>query len=149
MAVRLRLRRIGKKKMPMYQIIAADSRSARTVKVLEVIGRYEPLKNPILVSTRDDRVMHWLRHGALPTDTVRSLFRRSGLWLKWSLTRKGLAEAAVATEMEKWQMMQVEKRQREVARKASRKAAHRKAKKSSEAETQTPAPAPAAAPAQA
>jgi small subunit ribosomal protein S16 len=143
LAVRLRLRRIGKKKMPIYQIVAADSRSARTGKILDVVGRYEPLKDPLLVSAKEDRVMLWLKNGALPTDTVRSLFRRSGLWLKWNLTRKGLGEAAIATEMEKWQMMQVEKRQREQARKASRRAAQRKARKGAQAEE--PAAPPVAA----
>ena len=89
MAVRIRLRRIGKKKMPMYHIVAADSRAARNGKFLEVIGRYEPLQNPMVVSTTEDRVFYWLRNGALPTDTVRSLFQRSGLWMKWTMTKKG------------------------------------------------------------
>lgn len=142
MAVRLRLRRIGKKKMPIYQIVAADSRSARTGKILDVVGRYEPLKVPLLVSAKEDRVMNWLKNGALPTDTVRSLFRRTGLWLKWNLTRKGLGEAAIATEMEKWQMMQVEKHQREQTRKSNRRAAHRKARERAKAEA--PAAPPAA-----
>lgn len=150
MAVRLRLRRIGKKKMPVYQIVAADSRSARTGKILEVIGRYEPLKSAASVSTQEDRVVRWLRNGALPTDTVRSLFRRTGLWLKWSLLRKGLDEAAIATEMEKWQMMQGEKYQREQARKAARKSAqHKKKKKGGKAEAPAAPPAAAEAPAQA
>lgn len=141
MAVRLRLRRIGKKKMPMYQIVAADSRSARTGKFLEVVGRYEPQQNPMLISTKDDRVFHWLRHGAMPTDTVRSLLQRTGLWMKWSMTKLGVAEEKMAMEMEKWQMAQAEKRQRDEARKVRRAAAHRKAKKSSKEETAAPAPA--------
>ena len=144
MAVRLRLRRVGKKKMPFYHIVAADSRAARNGKFLEVIGRYDPLKNPMVITTQDERVLHWLRNGALPTDTVRSLLQRSGLWLKWSMTKKGMDEAAIATEMEKWQMAQAEKRQRDEARKARRTEARRKAKKSGEAE---PAPAAAAEPA--
>lgn len=144
MAVRLRLRRVGKKKMPFYHIVAADSRAARNGKFLEVIGRYDPLKNPMMISTRDERVFHWLRNGALPTDTVRSLLQRTGLWMKWNMTRKGMDAAAIATEMEKWQMAQAEKRQRDEARKARRTAARRKAKKSGEAEA---APAAAAEPA--
>jgi len=144
LAVRLRLRRVGKKKMPFYHIVAADSRAARNGKFLEVIGRYDPLKNPMVISTMDERVFHWLRNGALPTDTVRSLLQRTGLWMKWSMTRKGMDAAAIATEMEKWQMAQAEKRQRDEARKARRTAARRKAKKSGEAEA---APAAAAEPA--
>jgi small subunit ribosomal protein S16 len=141
LAVRLRLRRIGKKKMPIYQIVAADSRAARTGKFLEVVGRYEPLQNPILISAKEDRVFYWMKAGARPTDTVRSLLQRSGLWLKWSKMKKGVSEAALATEMEKWQMGQVEKRQRDEARKVRRKASQRKAKKGKEAEPAPPAPA--------
>lgn len=138
MAVRLRLRRIGKKKMPQYQIVAADSRSARTGKFLEVIGRYEPLQQPMVIQTKEQRVFHWLKSGALPTDTVRSLFQRNGLWLKWNLTRKGADEPTVAAAMEQWTMMQEAKRRRDEERKQRRIAA-RKAKK--EAEKQPAAPA--------
>lgn len=145
MAVRIRLRRVGKKKMPMYHIVAADSRAARGGKFIEVVGRYEPLQSPLLVTAKEDRVIYWLKRGALPTDTVRSLFQRTGLWLKWSMLKRGAEEAVVATEMEKWQMAQAERRQRDDARKARRLAARRKAKKPAEAEA-TPAAAPASEP---
>lgn len=145
MAVRIRLRRVGKKKMPMYHIVAADSRAARGGKFIEVVGRYEPLQSPLLVTTKDERVVYWLKQGALPSDTVRSLFQRTGLWLKWSMLKRGADAAAIATEMEKWQMAQAEKRQRDDARKARRLAAHRKAKKPAEADA-APAAAPASEP---
>jgi small subunit ribosomal protein S16 len=144
-AVRIRLRRVGKKKMPMYHIVAADSRAARGGKFIEVVGRYEPLQSPLLVTAKEDRVIYWLKRGALPTDTVRSLFQRTGLWLKWSMLKRGAEEAVVATEMEKWQMAQAERRQRDDARKARRLAARRKAKKPAEAEV-APAAAPASEP---
>ena len=147
MAVRIRLRRIGKKKMPMYHIVAADSRKARSGRFLEIVGRYEPLQDPMLISTNDERVFRWLKTGARPTDTVRSLFQRSGLWLKWSLVRDGADEAKIAAEMEKWQMMQTEKRQRDEARKARRRATQRKARKSAEAEPPAAAAPEVAAPA--
>lgn len=145
MAVRLRLRRIGKKKTPLYQIVAADSRAARDGKFLEIIGRYEPLKNPMLIETNDQRIFYWLKSGALPTDTVRSLLQRSGLWLRWSLTKKGADAGVIAKHVEKWQMEQVEKRVRDDARKQRRVVARRKAK---QAGATAVAPA-AAAPAQA
>ena len=141
MAVRLRLRRIGKKKMPQYHIVAADSRAARSGKFLEVVGRYEPLQDPMVIETKEHRVFHWLKSGALPTDTVRTLFQRNGLWLKWGLTRKGADEMKIAAEMEKWQMAQEDKRRRDVERKDRRLAA-RKARKKAEAQ-----PAAASAPA--
>jgi small subunit ribosomal protein S16 len=140
LAVRLRLRRVGKKKMPVYHIVAADSRTARSGKFLEIIGRYDPLQHPLQVSTKDDRVFYWLKVGALPTDTVRSLFQRTGLWLKWGLMKKGSDEATIAAAMEKWQMGQVEKRQRDDARKTRRVASRKAKKKPAEAES---APAPA------
>jgi small subunit ribosomal protein S16 len=135
------LRRIGKKKMPQYHIVAADSRAARSGKFLEVVGRYEPLQDPMVIETQEQRVFHWLKSGALPTDTVRTLFQRNGLWLKWGLTRKGADEMKIAAEMEKWQMAQEDKRRRDADRKERRLAA-RKAKKKAEAE-----PAAASAPA--
>jgi small subunit ribosomal protein S16 len=142
LAVRLRLRRVGKKKMPVYHIVAADSRAARTGKFLEIVGRYDPLMHPMQIGTKDERVIHWLRHGALPTATVKSLLQRTGLWMRWSLVKRGADDAKIAAAMEKWQMVQVERRQRDDARKA-RRAAARKAKKAVPAEA-----APAQAPAQ-
>ena len=144
MAVRLRLRRIGKKKMPMYHVVATDSRVARSGKFIEILGRYEPLQNPMRIVTKEERVLFWLKRGALPTDTVRSLLQRTGLWYRWSMMKKGVDSAAIATEMEKWQMMQAEKQQRDADRKA-RRAAARKAKKPAEEEPPAAAPAPAEA----
>ena len=145
MAVRLRLRRIGKKKMPMYHIVAANSRAARSGKFLEVLGRYEPLQDPMLISADEAKLFRWLRNGALPTDTVRSLLQRSGLWAKWGMTKKGMDEAAIAREMEKWQMAQGEKRKNDEARRQRRAVARKKARKRSEAESAAaPAPVPSA-----
>jgi small subunit ribosomal protein S16 len=138
MAVRIRLRRIGKKKKPMYHIVAADSRAARNGKFLEVIGRYEPLQDPMVISADEGRVFHWLKTGALPTDTVRSLFQRNGLWIKWTMTKQGVEPAKIAAEVEKWQMAQIEKRRHDTERKVRRLANRKKAKKPADA------PAPAA-----
>jgi small subunit ribosomal protein S16 len=140
----LRLRRIGKKKMPLYHIVAADSRVARNGKFLEVVGRYDPLTNPPVVETKDPRVFTWLKRGAVPTDTVRSLLQRKGLWLRWSLMKRGTDEAKIAAEMEKWQMLQAERARRDEERKARRKAA--KKQPAATAEGTAPA-APAAEPA--
>jgi small subunit ribosomal protein S16 len=131
--------------MPVYHIVAADSRKARSGKFLEAIGRYDPLQHPPQITTKEERVFHWLKRGALPTDTVRSLLQRTGLWLKWGMMKKGSDEATIAVAVEKWQMGQAEKRLREDARRVRRIAA-RKAKRSAESTT-APAPAAAAAPA--
>lgn len=128
--------------MPQYHIVAADSRAARNGKFLEVVGRYEPLRNPLFIQTKEERLMYWLKNGAQPSDTLRSLLQRSGMWLKWSLLKKGADEATIAREMEKWQMAQEDKRRRDEDRKARRAAAKRKARKAASGEA-----APAAAPA--
>jgi len=148
-AVRLRLRRIGKKKMPMYQIVAADSRAARNGKFLEVIGRYEPRQDPMLIATNDTRVFHWLKNGALPTDTVRSLFQRNGLWVKWTLTKQGADPAKIASELEKFQAAQAEKRRHDEERRSRRHASRKKVTKgegAAAAAAAAPVTAPAAVP---
>lgn len=146
--VKLRLRRIGKKKQPIYKIVAADSRTARNGKFIDSVGQYNPLVNPIGLTINESKLFMWLKRGAVPTDTVRSLLQRQGLWLKWGLMKKGSDEATIATELEKWQLLQAEKLQRESERKARRKAAKKK-KKAADAVPAPAAPAvePEAAPA--
>jgi small subunit ribosomal protein S16 len=139
--VKLRLRRVGKKKQPIYKIVAADSRASRNGKFLEAVGQYNPLVNPILIEVKEDRLFMWLKRGAQPTDTLRSLLQRKGLWLKWGLMKKGADAAAVATEFEKWQALQPDKHLRDVERKTRRKAA----KKAKSAKVTEAAPAAAAA----
>lgn len=80
MAVKLRLRREGTHKRPHYRVVAADSRSPRDGRFIEIIGEYHPLEQPSTVSIDNDRALHWLRHGAQPTDQVRKLLRISGAW---------------------------------------------------------------------
>ena len=79
MAVRIRLRRTGRKRAPMFRIVVADSRSPRDGKFIEIVGQYAPRQGENAINLRTDRVNYWLDSGALPTDTVRSLLRRAGL----------------------------------------------------------------------
>ncbi len=79
MAVRIRLRRIGRKKLPYYRIVVADSRAARDGAFIEAIGQYNPRAPEGGVTLDTERANHWLDVGALPTDTVRSLLRRAGV----------------------------------------------------------------------
>ena len=80
MAVRLRLVRMGKKKQPTYRVVAADSRSPRDGRFIEIIGFYEPRQEPSVVRINNERALHWLRHGAQPTDRVEKLLKISGAW---------------------------------------------------------------------
>jgi small subunit ribosomal protein S16 len=79
MAVRIRLRRTGRKKAPMYRIVVADSKSPRDGKFLEIIGQYQPRQGENALNLKADRANYWLDNGALPSDTVRSLLRRAGV----------------------------------------------------------------------
>ena len=78
MAVKLRLMRMGKKKQPVYRIVAADSRSPRDGRFIEILGTYEPRTEPMRVVVDNEKVARWLRDGAKPTDTVARLLARSG-----------------------------------------------------------------------
>ena len=80
MAVKLRLMRMGKKKQPTYRIVAADARSPRNGRFIEIVGAYDPRPDPSVVRVDNERALHWLRHGAQPTDRVRKLLRISGAW---------------------------------------------------------------------
>ncbi len=79
MAVRIRLRRTGRKKAPMFRIVVADSRSPRDGKFLEVVGQYAPRQGETALNLRTERVNYWLDNGAQPSDTVRSLLRKAGV----------------------------------------------------------------------
>ncbi len=102
MAVKLRLRRMGKKKQPIYKVVAADSRSPRDGKFIESIGLYNPLTDPATLEIKEERALYWLGVGAQPTDTVKSLLRQKGIILKKELLRRGVSEDTMAAELDKW-----------------------------------------------
>ncbi len=84
MAVKLRLRRMGSKQKPFYRIVAADSRSPRDGRFIEIVGTYNPIKNPAEINIDEEKTINWLNKGAQPTDTVRSLFTQKGIMKKFS-----------------------------------------------------------------
>ena len=75
MAVKLRLTRIGSKKNPIYRVVAADSRSPRDGKFIEILGRYNPQHEPSLIELDEEKVKEWLGKGAQPTEPVRRLLK--------------------------------------------------------------------------
>ena len=79
MAVKIRLRRVGRKKAPYYRIVVADSQSPRDGRFIEIIGQYAPRQTEGAVQIKADRANHWLDVGAQPTDTVRSILRKAGI----------------------------------------------------------------------
>ena len=122
MAVKLRLRRMGKKKQPIYKIVAADVRSPRDGRFLEMVGLYNPLTKPHTVDLKEDRVQYWLNNGAQPTQTVKSLLRQKGITLRNELTKRGVAEDKIESELAEWNKL------KEASQKVQKKKISRKAK---------------------
>ncbi len=79
MAVKMRLRRMGAKKAPFYRVVVADERSPRDGKFIDEIGYYNPLTNPAEVKIDAEKAEKWLNNGAQPTETVKSLLKKSGI----------------------------------------------------------------------
>lgn len=73
----IRLTRMGAKKKPFYRVIVTEKRSKRDGKFVEIVGHYNPLSNPVQIKIDHDRVNHWISCGAQPSETVRSLIRKS------------------------------------------------------------------------
>jgi small subunit ribosomal protein S16 len=71
----IRLARIGKKKRPFYRIVVTEKTRPRNGRFVEIVGTYDPLKNPAAIDMKDERVKYWLSKGAQPSDTVRSFLR--------------------------------------------------------------------------
>lgn len=80
MAVKLRLMRMGKTKQPTYRVVAADSRSPRNGRFIEILGTYEPRQDPSRISIDNAKAVSWLRKGAQPTDRVAALLKVTGAW---------------------------------------------------------------------
>lgn len=106
-AVRLRLMRMGKKKQPTYRVVAADQRSPRDGRFIEIVGTYNPRNEPSLIKIDNAKAVHWLRNGAQPSERVRKLLEISGAWEAFTsgtsvadLEAKQAAEAAVSSSDE-------------------------------------------------
>ncbi|WP_460777902.1 30S ribosomal protein S16 [Nocardiopsis nanhaiensis] len=90
MAVKLKLKRMGKIRTPQYRVIVADARNKRDGKAIEEIGKYHPKEHPSFIEVNSERVQYWLSVGAQPSDAVKVLLRKTGDWQKF----KGLAAPA-------------------------------------------------------
>ena len=84
MAVKIRLMRMGAKKRPFYRIVATDSRSRRDGEYLELVGTYNPINSEKDVKINEEVALKWLNNGAIPSDTVRSLFKDAGIMKKYA-----------------------------------------------------------------
>ena len=79
MAVKLRMIRMGAKKRPFYRVVAADSRAPRDGRFIELLGTYDPTKNPAQVTLKEEEILKWLNQGAQPSDTVSNILARQGV----------------------------------------------------------------------
>jgi small subunit ribosomal protein S16 len=156
MPVKLRLRRLGRTHSPFYHIVAADSRSPRDGKVIEQVGLYNPLSHPAEVKLDHEKVLKWLKNGAQPTETVRSILSHEGVMLKLHLHRKGKNEGEVEQGFEAWKQQKDVKlsaaansrEQKAHAAKQARISAEQKRRETIAAKVaakNTPAPEPVAA----
>ncbi len=81
--LKIRLTRIGKKKKPFYRVVVAPSQNPRSGRFVEIVGHYNPIPDPAHIHFNEERVLHWLKIGAQPTDTVEHLLKITGIWQKF------------------------------------------------------------------
>lgn len=84
MAVKIRLKRLGKIRAPYYRIVVADSRTKRDGRVIEEIGKYHPTENPSFIEVQSERAQYWLSVGAQPTEQVAAILKLTGDWAKFT-----------------------------------------------------------------
>jgi small subunit ribosomal protein S16 len=121
MSTRIRLRRMGSKGRPFYRVVVADQRSPRDGRFIENIGRYHPLNDPSLIEIDQDRALHWLRVGAQPSNQVRNLMQKTGIWEAFVAERP--KAAVVSTKPERPAKEKVSKKAQAKAAEAEQEAA--------------------------
>jgi small subunit ribosomal protein S16 len=100
--VKLRLQRHGRKKRPYYHIVAADVRTKRDGRLIEDLGRYNPVVHPKLISINTERVIYWLQNGAIPSETVKSLLKKEGVYYRLHLMRWNKSEEEIEQTISEW-----------------------------------------------
>ncbi len=93
MAVKIRLKRMGAKKKPIYRVVVANSTEARDGRFIETIGQYDPCVDPPLITIDEDKALHWLSVGAQPTDVARDLLRKKGILARLDAAKAAAREA--------------------------------------------------------
>ena len=134
MAVKLRLKRIGRRKRPFYRIVAIDSRTRRDGAEIERLGWFDPLRTDVAVELQEDRIIHWLNQGAQPSETVNNILKEMGLKYKIHLMREGKSEEKITSLLAEWQLRQEENRAIQLEKKEAKKLAAIKAKEAATAE---------------
>lgn len=100
--VKIRLRRTGLKNQPSYRIVVAEKEAPRDGRFLEIIGNYNPRTEPFTFDVKEERVYHWLRQGAQPSESVAQLFKTVGLTERYERVKAGEPEDKVLDEAQKY-----------------------------------------------
>jgi small subunit ribosomal protein S16 len=96
--VKIRLMRMGAKRAPFYRIVVVPARAPRDGKNVERLGTYDPRQDPPLYEIKAEAAIKWLERGAQPTDIVRNIFRKTGVYQQWQSQKTGAVEAAATPE---------------------------------------------------
>ena len=112
---------MGRRKRPFYRIVAIDSRTRRDGPEIERLGWFDPLKTDVAVNLNEDRIIHWLKKGAQPSETVNNILSSVGMQYKMHLIREGKSEEEIASALTKWQLRQEEIRVRKENKKKAKK----------------------------
>lgn len=97
---------MGRRRRPFYRIVVIDSRKPRDGRYIDALGIYDPLTKPAKYEVDESKALEWLKKGAIPSDTVRNIFQKKGIALKWHLIRMGSDESKINGELQKFQMLQ-------------------------------------------
>jgi small subunit ribosomal protein S16 len=120
--IKIRLQRKGRKKRPFYHIVVADSRSPRDGRIIERLGRFDNVSENKQLTYDEERVMHWLKIGAQPSDTVRSILKKEGILYKMHLMRWGKNEEEIEAALEEWRSArEAKEKESDSSRKAQQK----------------------------
>lgn len=124
MAVKIRLKRLGRRKRPFFRVVAIDSRSRRDGVEIERLGWYDPLaEGSEKFHLKEDRIMHWLEVGAQPSNTVKSFLTQEGISLKWHLKRSGRSPEEIAVAVADWEKQRLDRQRRKEALETQKKRA--------------------------
>jgi small subunit ribosomal protein S16 len=115
MTTRIRLRRMGSNKRPFFRVVVADQRSPRDGRFIENIGKYHPLEDPSVIEIDQDRALHWLRVGAQPSNQVRNLMNKIGIWDEFVKERPSAALGPAKERPEKAKLSKKAKQKAEAA----------------------------------
>ena len=141
MAVKIRLKRMGRRNRPFYRLIAIDSKKRREGLEIERLGWYNPLNQGLSYKLNEDRVLYWLKEGAQASEATKGIFKRSGLSYKWHLINQGVKENEIDSLMEEWKKNQDQREKLKIERKKVKKT---EASLSAETDAEAAAEEPAA-----